>query len=293
MSSSLFAFYNILSMKEASPDLSYTDRIRSWVNTKAHGGTHRSSRRPDPNLNPNSNILPLSNPPTTSSAQSQPVIQLEAPSDSYNKEGSQYSYNYPHHHHNGNQSSTNHGGSTDPNILLQQQQDKSSNSSGSSNNNNNRHNATLHINTEAPSRRASASPRTGSVVDVGTRGGLPAAASPQLAGQGPVLDAGGDAEEHEKNQNKKTIPVRFYETGKKVLLHSKINLLLVFVPVGIIVRQIPNASPGLIFAMNAIAIIPLAGLLSHATESVARKLGDSLGALLNVTFGNAVELIIL
>ncbi len=279
-------------MKEASPNLSYTDRIRSWVNTKAHGGTQRSSRRPDPNLNPNSNILPLSNSPTTSSAQSQPVIQLEAPSDSYHKEGSQYSYNHPHHqhhHHDLNQSSsTNHGGSTDPNILQQQQQDKSS-----SNNHNNSHNATLHINTEAPSRRASASARTGSVVDVGTRGGLPAAASPQLAGQGPVLDAGGDAEEHEKNQNKKTIPVRFYETGKKVLLHSKINLLLVFVPVGIIVQQIPNASPGLIFAMNAIAIIPLAGLLSHATESVARKLGDSLGALLNVTFGNAVELIIL
>ncbi|KAH8681998.1 Ca2+ transporter [Xylariales sp. PMI_506] len=44
--------------------------------------------------------------------------------------------------------------------------------------------------------------------------------------------------------------------------------------------------------MNAIAIIPLAGLLSHATESVARKLGDAIGALLNVTFGNAVELII-
>ncbi len=49
---------------------------------------------------------------------------------------------------------------------------------------------------------------------------------------------------------------------------------------------------GVIFAMNAIAIIPLAGLLSHATESVASRLGDTVGALLNVTFGNAVELII-
>lgn len=45
--------------------------------------------------------------------------------------------------------------------------------------------------------------------------------------------------------------------------------------------------------MNAIAIIPLAGLLTYATESVAHKLGDTLGALLNVSFGNAVELIIL
>ena len=47
-------------------------------------------------------------------------------------------------------------------------------------------------------------------------------------------------------------------------------------------------SPGIIFGMNAIAIIPLAGLLSFATESVAARLGDTLGALLNVSFGNAV-----
>jgi len=52
-------------------------------------------------------------------------------------------------------------------------------------------------------------------------------------------------------------------------------------------------SPTIIFAMNAIAIIPLAGLLTHATETVAASLGDTLGALLNVSFGNAVELIIL
>jgi hypothetical protein len=48
----------------------------------------------------------------------------------------------------------------------------------------------------------------------------------------------------------------------------------------------------LIFAMNAIAIIPLAGLLAHATEAVASRMGDTWASLLNVTFGNAVELII-
>jgi Ca2+:H+ antiporter len=50
---------------------------------------------------------------------------------------------------------------------------------------------------------------------------------------------------------------------------------------------------GVIFAMNAIAISPLAGLLSYATQSVASRMGDTVGALMNVTFGNAVELIIL
>jgi Ca2+:H+ antiporter len=66
----------------------------------------------------------------------------------------------------------------------------------------------------------------------------------------------------------------------------------VFVPVGIAV-QVANLDPTIIFVMNAIAIVPLAGLLSHATESVAKRMGDTVGALMNVTFGNAVELIIL
>ncbi|KAI1192782.1 Sodium/calcium exchanger protein-domain-containing protein [Nemania serpens] len=97
----------------------------------------------------------------------------------------------------------------------------------------------------------------------------------------------GDSEEKKPN-----IVVRFFLTTKKVLFHSWINVGLVFVPVGIIVANIPNANAGAIFGINAVAIIPLAALLSYATESVARKMGDTVGALLNVTFGNAVELII-
>ncbi|KAI9810623.1 MAG: hypothetical protein M1827_006185 [Pycnora praestabilis] len=87
------------------------------------------------------------------------------------------------------------------------------------------------------------------------------------------------------------VAIRFFQTTKGILLHSSINVLLVFVPVGIAVNFAP-VSPTIVFAMNAIAIIPLAGLLSHATESVAVRMGDTVGALMNVTFGNAVELII-
>ncbi|KAJ1714910.1 membrane bound cation transporter [Aspergillus flavus] len=85
--------------------------------------------------------------------------------------------------------------------------------------------------------------------------------------------------------------IRFVSHTKHALCHSWVNVLLVFVPVGIAVKAV-GLSAGLIFAMNAIAIIPLAGLLSHATECVASRLGDTIGALINVTFGNAVELII-
>jgi Ca2+:H+ antiporter len=41
-----------------------------------------------------------------------------------------------------------------------------------------------------------------------------------------------------------------------------------------------------------LAIVPLAALLSHATESVAAKTGDAAGGLLNATLGNLTELVI-
>lgn len=79
---------------------------------------------------------------------------------------------------------------------------------------------------------------------------------------------------------------------KHVLFRSRINVLLVFVPAGIAVGY-SGLDGTVVFAINAVAIIPLAALLAYATESVANGLGDTLGALLNVSFGNAVELIIL
>ncbi|OCK84233.1 hypothetical protein K432DRAFT_432391 [Lepidopterella palustris CBS 459.81] len=85
--------------------------------------------------------------------------------------------------------------------------------------------------------------------------------------------------------------IRFVQHFKDALLHSWINLLLVFVPIGIATKP-AGLNPEIVFSMNAIAIIPLAGLLAYATESVAKKLGDTLGALINVSFGNAVELIL-
>jgi Ca2+:H+ antiporter len=84
---------------------------------------------------------------------------------------------------------------------------------------------------------------------------------------------------------------RFVIHTKNAICHSWINVLLIFVPIGI-AAEAAHLSPTIVFAMNAVAIVPLAGLLSHATESVASRLGDTLGALLNVSFGNAVELII-
>ncbi|BGP38614.1 hypothetical protein JCM10450v2_002563 [Rhodotorula kratochvilovae] len=73
--------------------------------------------------------------------------------------------------------------------------------------------------------------------------------------------------------------------------YSWLNVLLVFVPVSW-ACHFTNQSPTLIFVVSFIAIVPLAALLGFATEDIALRVGETIGGLLNATFGNAVELII-
>ena len=86
-------------------------------------------------------------------------------------------------------------------------------------------------------------------------------------------------------------PARALDTTWKVLRTNPVNLLLVFVPLGIL-AGILGWSPTAIFLLNFFAIVPLAALLSFATEELSAKLGQTIGGLLNATFGNAVELIV-
>jgi Ca2+:H+ antiporter len=69
-------------------------------------------------------------------------------------------------------------------------------------------------------------------------------------------------------------------------------LLLVSAPIGYI-TYLANANAPVVFTSNALAIIPLSNLLTLATECIARDMGDSIGALLNISFGNLIEMIIL
>jgi Ca2+:H+ antiporter len=59
-----------------------------------------------------------------------------------------------------------------------------------------------------------------------------------------------------------------------------------------VVLDIAGASAILVFAASALGIIPTAALMGRATEELASKAGPGIGGLLNVTFGNAPELII-
>src|SRR6187402_506872 len=74
--------------------------------------------------------------------------------------------------------------------------------------------------------------------------------------------------------------------------HNKLLWLLVFVPVVFAAEQVRHDAHTLLFALSVLAIVPLAALLSHATESVAAKTGDAVGGLLNATLGNLTELVI-
>ncbi|KAF3903266.1 hypothetical protein ABW20_dc0107903 [Dactylellina cionopaga] len=101
----------------------------------------------------------------------------------------------------------------------------------------------------------------------------------------------GEPPDNPQKTAQQSVMKRFYKTFIQILFHSWINVLLVFVPIGIAV-EVAHLHPTVVFAVNAVALIPLAAMLSYATESVAHRLGDTIGALMNVTFGNAVELIV-
>ncbi len=68
-------------------------------------------------------------------------------------------------------------------------------------------------------------------------------------------------------------------------------LLTPLIPVAVVL-ELAGSSAGVIFAVSALGIIPTAALMGRATEELAARSGPGIGGLLNVTFGNAPELII-
>ncbi|HOA40053.1 MAG TPA: calcium/proton exchanger [Halanaerobiales bacterium] len=72
---------------------------------------------------------------------------------------------------------------------------------------------------------------------------------------------------------------------------KKLKILYIFIPISLILfylLQAPLAS----FLSSALAIIPLAALMSHLTDQIRHQLGSSWGGLINISFANATELII-
>src|SRR5215212_3959903 len=68
-------------------------------------------------------------------------------------------------------------------------------------------------------------------------------------------------------------------------------LLVPFIPIAIAL-ELAHADASVIFATSALGVIPTAALMGRATEELAARSGPGIGGFLNVTFGNAPELII-
>jgi Ca2+:H+ antiporter len=67
--------------------------------------------------------------------------------------------------------------------------------------------------------------------------------------------------------------------------------LVPFIPIAIVL-ELTHASASIVFITSALGVIPTAALMGRATEELAARSGPGIGGFLNVTFGNAPEIII-
>jgi Ca2+:H+ antiporter len=74
--------------------------------------------------------------------------------------------------------------------------------------------------------------------------------------------------------------------------HNPLLWPLALVPVVFVIQLARPEAHTLLFVLSILAIVPLAALLSRATEAVAARTGDAIGGLLNATLGNLTELLI-
>jgi Ca2+:H+ antiporter len=91
--------------------------------------------------------------------------------------------------------------------------------------------------------------------------------------------------------SKKSLKHNKFTVGNQLratIFNSWVNILLIAAPVGIALHFV-NANPVAIFVVNFIAIVPLAALLSFGTEEISLRVGETLGGLLNASFGFVVQ----
>jgi Ca2+:H+ antiporter len=96
---------------------------------------------------------------------------------------------------------------------------------------------------------------------------------------------------HKQASNPKGIQLPMNALLKEIR-HSPLLWMLVFVPVVLAGEALAPSAHTTLFVLAVLAIVPLAALLSHATEAAAARTGDAVGGLLNATLGNLTELII-
>lgn len=76
-----------------------------------------------------------------------------------------------------------------------------------------------------------------------------------------------------------------------IVNHPILSSFLVFIPLGI-ASTFCEWPKWVIFTLNFFSILPMAWLIGKSTEDLASHTGEALGALLNATFGNVVEMLL-
>jgi Ca2+:H+ antiporter len=77
----------------------------------------------------------------------------------------------------------------------------------------------------------------------------------------------------------------------RYVLSSRLNYLVVLLPIAVGLR-LANAGDVPVFLTSTLAVIPLAGLIGHATDELSKYTGPGLGGFLNASLGNAAEIVI-
>ena len=78
---------------------------------------------------------------------------------------------------------------------------------------------------------------------------------------------------------------------RRALFHSSMNVLLVFVPIGIASGTLSWPAET-IFVLNFLAIIPLAPLITFSVAELSPSVGHISDGLMKAISGNAVEMIV-
>lgn len=96
--------------------------------------------------------------------------------------------------------------------------------------------------------------------------------------------------DHHHNNDRNGLP-SYQENFKTVVFGTKLNVLLLFAPLGILCNMF-HLGDGPAFAFALLALCPLAERLGFVTEEMAKHTSQTIGGLLNATFGNATEMIV-
>jgi Ca2+:H+ antiporter len=106
-----------------------------------------------------------------------------------------------------------------------------------------------------------------------------------------LMDEEQGNQEKARLNSKDVKEISFAQSAREMFLTSYLNILLLATPIAIISYGI-GASDVVTFLFSLIALAPLAERLGFVTEQLALHTNETVGGLLNATFGNATELIV-